>query len=48
MPLRRITEPKIVKNKVSTPTKDKVPTIGRRTQGSCIVGSFNEFRREQS
>ena len=42
MPLRRITEQKIVKNKVSTPTKDKVPTIGRRTQGSCIVGSFND------
>ena len=35
-------EPKIVKNKVSNPTKDKVPTTGRWIQGSCIVGSFSD------
>ena len=35
-------EPKIVKNKVSNPIKDKVPTTGRRIQGSCKVGSFND------
>ena len=35
-------EPKIVRNKVSNPIKDKVPMIGRRIQGSCNVGSFND------
>ena len=35
-------EPKIVRNKVSSPIKDKVPITGRRIQGSCKVGSFND------
>ena len=35
-------EPKIVKNKVSNPIKDKVPITGRGIQGSCKVGSFND------
>lgn len=35
-------EPKIVRNKVSNPIKDKVPITGRRIQGSCKVGSFND------
>ena len=42
IPLSKIIDPKIVKNKVSSPTKDKVPTTGRWIQGSCIVGSFND------
>jgi hypothetical protein len=42
MPLRRKMEPKIVKNKVSNSIKDNVPTTGRRIQGSCKVGSFND------
>ena len=42
IPLSKIIDPKIVKNKVSKPTKDKVPTTGRWIHGSCIVGSFND------
>ena len=41
-PLRRMTDPKRVKNNVSSPTKEKVPITGRWIQGSCIVGSFND------
>ncbi len=42
IPLNKIIDPKIVKNKVRTPTNDNVPTTGRWTHGSCIVGSFND------
>ena len=35
-------DPKIVKNNVSNPIKDKVPITGRRIHGSCKVGSFND------
>ena len=42
IPLSKIIDPKIVKNKVRTPTKDNVPTTGRWIHGSCIVGSFND------
>ena len=40
IPLRRIIVPKRVKNKVSNPTKDKIPITGRTIQGACKVGSF--------
>jgi hypothetical protein len=42
IPLRRIIVPKRVKNKVSNPTKDKIPITGRTIQGACKVGSFND------
>jgi hypothetical protein len=34
MPLRSISEPKIVNDNVRVPIKDKAPIIGRSTQGS--------------
>ena len=43
MPLRSISEPKIVKDNVRVPIKDKAPIIGRSTQGSWRVGSFNDW-----
>ena len=43
IPLRSISEPKIVKDNVSVPIKDKVPIIGRSIQGSWRVGSFNDW-----
>ena len=43
MPLRSISEPKIVKDNVSDPIKDKAPIIGRSIQGSWRVGSFNDW-----
>ena len=43
MPLRSISEPKIVNDNVRVPIKDKVPIIGRSIQGSWRVGSFNDW-----
>jgi len=43
MPLKSISEPKIVKDNVRNPIKDKVPIIGRSIQGSWRVGSFNDW-----
>ena len=43
MPLRSISEPKIVNDNVRVPIKDKAPIIGRSTQGSWRVGSFNDW-----
>ena len=43
IPLRSISEPKIVNDNVRVPIKDKVPIIGRSIQGSWRVGSFNDW-----
>jgi len=43
MPLRSISEPKIVNDNVRVPIKDKAPIIGRSIQGSWRVGSLNDW-----